>query len=91
MSDNARPARQHPWGWTRITARLPEALPFPGSVTLDAATQTGRYLDQRGEVIEMGKHGTNRQTSTATRSGGGDGNTPQVQTVDDSTTDYESD
>ncbi|MGH3241124.1 MAG: putative ATP-grasp-modified RiPP [Spirillospora sp.] len=43
-----------------MTARLPEAPFRYEQVTLDAATQTGRYLDQRGQVIEMGKHGTNR-------------------------------
>lgn len=80
-----------PWGWTRMTARLPEMATSYASVALDAATQTGRYLDHHGKVIEMGKHGTNRQTSTATKSGGGDGSSPQVQAVDDSTADYESD
>ncbi|MFI0367761.1 putative ATP-grasp-modified RiPP [Actinomadura sp. 1N219] len=89
MINNAR--NPIPWGWTRMTARLPAAPPCYAQVALDAATQTGRYLDQQGQVIEMGKHGTNRQTSTASKSGGGDGNKPQVQTVDDSTTDYESD
>lgn len=91
MRNDARTSRRAPWGWTRMTARLPETPPRYARVTLDAATQTGRYLDEQGQVIEMGKHGTNRQTSTATKSGGEDGNTPQVQTVDDSTTDYESD
>ncbi|MFI0404579.1 putative ATP-grasp-modified RiPP [Actinomadura sp. 3N508] len=89
MNDNAQDSI--PWGWTRMSARLPETPPLYDQVTLDAATQTGRYLDPQGRLIEMGKHGTNRQTSTASKSGGGDGSRPQVQTVDDSTTDYESD
>ncbi|MEU3995451.1 putative ATP-grasp-modified RiPP [Streptomyces fungicidicus] len=41
--------------------------------------------------VEMGKHGTSRTAGTASVSGGGDGNGPQSQTRDDSTTDYESD
>lgn len=86
-----RSSKQAPWGWTRMTARLPEAAPSYATVTLDAAAQTCRYLDHRVEVIEMGKHGTNRQASTGTKSGGGDGSSPQVQAVDDSTADYESD
>jgi putative ATP-grasp target RiPP len=74
-----------------MTARLRETAPSYATVTLDAAAQTCRYLDHRVEVIEMGKHGTNRQASTGTKSGGGDGSSPQVQAVDDSTADYESD
>lgn len=91
MRDDTRNSQGTPWGWTRMTARLPEAPRRYDRVTLDPVTQTGRYLDERGQVIDMGKHGTNRQTSTSTKSGGGDGNSPQVQAVDDSTTDYESD
>ncbi|MFG2162911.1 MULTISPECIES: putative ATP-grasp-modified RiPP [Streptomyces] len=60
-------------------------------VELDAATQTARYTDTAGQVVEMGKHGTSKTTGTASMSGGGDGQNPQPQTQDDNTTDYESD
>lgn len=80
-----------PWGLSRVTDRLPASPPGHAEVVLDPVTQTARYLDHQGRVIEAGKHGTNRSASTATKSGGGDGNAPQVQTADDSTTDYEQD
>jgi putative ATP-grasp target RiPP len=71
-----------------MTDRLPESPPAYSRVELDPATQTARYLDDGGQVIEAGKHGTNKTTGTATRSGGGDGAKPQEQVQDDSTTDY---
>ena len=80
-----------PWGWGRMTGRLPTTPPPYTNLVLDPRTQTGRYLDQHGQVIEMGKHGTNRTKGTASMSGGGDGNQPQPQMHDDHTTDYESD
>lgn len=58
---------------------------------LDAATRTARYTDAAGQAVEMGRHGTSKTTGTASMSGGGDGQTPQPQTQDDNTTDYESD
>ncbi|RYJ24049.1 hypothetical protein CU044_5211 [Streptomyces sp. L-9-10] len=61
------------------------------TVILDEATQTARYTNAIGQVIEMGKHGTSKAKGTASVSGGGDGQTPQPQTQDDNTTDYESD
>nr|WP_041820522.1 putative ATP-grasp-modified RiPP [Streptomyces davaonensis] len=74
-----------------VTDRLPVAPPLYAAVTLDAATQTARYTDAAGQVVEMGKHGTSRTTGTASMSGGGDGESPQPQAQDDHTTDYESD
>ncbi|MFI0451943.1 putative ATP-grasp-modified RiPP [Actinomadura sp. 6N118] len=65
-------------------------LPYT-RVVLDPATQTARFLDASGQVVEMGKHGTNKTKGTGTMSGGGDGDKPQPQTQDDNTTDYESD
>ncbi|WP_443079255.1 putative ATP-grasp-modified RiPP [Streptomyces sp. NBC_01498] len=74
-----------------ITDRLPVGLPSYATVTLDPVTQTARYTDTAGQVIEMGKHGTSRTTGTVSMSGGGDGQGPQSQTQDDHTTDYQSD
>ncbi|MEU2565089.1 putative ATP-grasp-modified RiPP [Streptomyces longispororuber] len=84
-------APQAPWAMRLVTDRLSVGPPSYAAVTLDAATQTARYTDAAGQVVEMGKHGTNRTTGTATVSGGGDGQDPQPQTQDDNTTDYESD
>lgn len=85
------PQSQVPWAMRLVTDRLPSGPPPYQAVTLDAATQTARYTDTAGQVVEMGKHGTNRTTGTASMSGGGDGQNPQPQTQDDNTTDYESD
>ncbi|MGW2134291.1 putative ATP-grasp-modified RiPP [Streptomyces coelicoflavus] len=82
---------QAPWAMRLVTGRLPVAPARHASVTLDAATQTARYTDAAGEVVEMGKHGTSRTSGTASVSGGGDGQQPQPQSQDDTTTDYESD
>ncbi|WP_425540909.1 putative ATP-grasp-modified RiPP [Streptomyces coeruleorubidus] len=82
---------QRPWGMRLVTDRLPVRPPSYATVVLDGSTQTARYRDAMGQVIEMGKHGTSRTTGTASVSGGGDGQNPQPQTQDDNTTDYESD
>ncbi|MFJ8098659.1 putative ATP-grasp-modified RiPP [Streptomyces griseofuscus] len=84
-------ALQAPWAMRLVTDRLPVGPPSYAAVTLDAATQTAVYTDAAGQVVEMGKHGTNKTTGTASMSGGGDGQKPQPQTQDDNTTDYESD
>ncbi|MFD4409190.1 putative ATP-grasp-modified RiPP [Streptomyces sp. NPDC058476] len=85
------PASQVPWAMRLVTDRLPVGPPSYAAVTLDASTQTARYTDAVGRVVEMGKHGTSKTTGTASMSGGGDGQNPQPQTQDDNTTDYESD
>ncbi|OMI89468.1 hypothetical protein BSZ07_14620 [Streptomyces sp. M1013] len=74
-----------------VTDRIPVFLALSTSVALDATTQTARYTDATGQVVEMGKHGTSRTSGTASVSGGGDGQQPQSQSQDDTTTDYESD
>nr|WP_244207181.1 putative ATP-grasp-modified RiPP [Streptomyces swartbergensis] len=84
-------AAQRPWAMRLVTDRLPVRPPSYATVVLDGSTQTARYTDTMGQVIEMGKHGTSRTTGTASVSGGGDGQNPQPQTQDDHTTDYESD
>jgi len=58
-----------PWGLTRMAPFGP-SLPLPYvQIELDPATQTARYLDDGGQVIEMGKHGT-QKTSTSTSQDG---------------------
>ncbi|MEU5143269.1 MULTISPECIES: putative ATP-grasp-modified RiPP [unclassified Streptomyces] len=86
-----RAMARSPWALRLVTDRLPVS-PVPySSATLDATTQTARYTDATGQVVEMGKHGTSRTSGTASVSGGGDGQQPQSQSQDDTTTDYESD
>ncbi len=80
-----------PWAMQLVTDRLPVAPPSYTAVALDALTQTACYTDAAGQVVEMGKHGTNQTKPTTSMSGGGDGIDPQSQTADDSTPDYESD
>ncbi|MEU1465486.1 putative ATP-grasp-modified RiPP [Streptomyces sp. NPDC005727] len=84
-------APQAPWAMRLVIDRLPVGPPSYAAVTLDPSTQTARYTDAAGQVVEMGKHGTSKTTGTASMSGGGDGQNPQPQTQDDNTTDYESD
>ncbi|QXJ25817.1 putative ATP-grasp-modified RiPP [Actinomadura graeca] len=80
-----------PWGWSRAVDRLPESPSDYVGVVLDPLTQTARYIDADDQVIEAGRHGTNKTRGTATKSGGGDGKGPQEQVQDDNTTDYETD
>ncbi|MFD4144082.1 putative ATP-grasp-modified RiPP [Streptomyces sp. NPDC058572] len=84
-------APEAPWAMRLVTDRLPVGPPSYAAVTLDPLSQTARYTDTAGQVVEMGKHGTSKTTGTASMSGGGDGQNPQPQTQDDNTTDYESD
>ncbi|MFJ6705698.1 MULTISPECIES: putative ATP-grasp-modified RiPP [unclassified Streptomyces] len=84
-------APKTPWAMRLVTDRLPVGPPPYAAVALDAATQTALYTDAAGQVVEMGKHGTNKTVGTASTSGGGDGQNPQPQTQDDNTTDYASD
>lgn len=83
-----------PWGFRLMTDRLPASPPWYSSVELNPVTQIARYTDASGEVLEMGKHGTNKTVGTASMSGGSpgsDGEAPKEQTQDDVTTDYEPD
>jgi putative ATP-grasp target RiPP len=74
-----------------VTDRIPVGPPPYAGVMLDPVTQSARYTDAAGQVVEMGKHGTSKTKGTASVSGGGDGDTPRPQTQDDNTTDFESD
>lgn len=59
-----------PWAIRLVTDRLPASPPPYATVTLDPATQTARYFDLSGQLIEIGKHGTNKTIGTASFSGG---------------------
>jgi putative ATP-grasp target RiPP len=76
-----------PWGATRLA-------PFTGPVgagyarlELNPDTQVTRYLDEAGQVIEMGRHGTNKSQNSSNPTGGGDGQDPQ-KPDDINVTDY---
>lgn len=85
------PSAASPWAMRLISDRLPCAPPAYATVVLDSATQTAHYLDADGRLVQIGKHGTNKTSGTASMSGGGDGDKPQPQKQDDNTTDYTSD
>ncbi|AKL71000.1 putative ATP-grasp-modified RiPP [Streptomyces goshikiensis] len=57
-----------PWGLRRMTP-YPAQAPAYERVELDAATQTGRYYDASGSVMEMPGHGTSTGTNPATNTG----------------------
>ncbi|MBT2468935.1 putative ATP-grasp-modified RiPP [Streptomyces sp. ISL-66] len=71
-----------PWGLRRMTP-YPAQAPSYGRVELDPVTQTGRYFDATGAVMEMPGHGTSSGTNPSTNtgnpsdgtSGGGDSDT----------------
>lgn len=84
-------APEAPWAMRLVTDRLPIGPPSYAAVGLDPGSQTARYTDTAGQLVEMGKHGTSKTTGTASMSGGGDGQNPQPQAQDDNTTDYEPD
>lgn len=79
-----------PWA-VRLMTPYPTAEPVDyAGVELDAALQVGRYYDTAGNVVEMGKHGTNKPVAGTTYSGGGDGQGPtsSPQEADDVTTKF---
>ena len=68
-----------------------ELVEIPYSVaTLDSLTQTGRYFDSHGSLVEMKHRRTNRATEQKTRVSKGDGNSPSSYD-DDTTQDTEQD
>jgi putative ATP-grasp target RiPP len=89
MSSNTRV----PWGFNRVTDRLPPAPSMYSSPVLDPATQTALYFDESGQPIEAGTHGTNKGQGTTTKSGGNPdgGGKPGTQVADDNNVDYVSD
>ena len=81
--------RLRPWGATRLANFGGPAGTGYARVELDPATQITRYLDEDGQVIEMGKHGTNKAQNTSNPTGGGDGGGPNPPKPDDvNVTDY---
>lgn len=58
------------------------------AVVLDPQTRTARYTDASGRVGDMGRHGTSETSGTVSVFGGGDGQQPQPQSPDGTTTDF---
>ncbi|GII85485.1 hypothetical protein Ssi03_34750 [Sphaerisporangium siamense] len=80
-----------PWGISRMAPFPPSQGTIPDyRVVLDAATQTGKWVDPTGRTLEAGKHGTNQSKPTATQPSGPDGGDakPPPPARPDSTTDY---
>lgn len=79
-----------PWGMRLMTGRFP-AAPVPyDRVEIDPITQTARYFDAAGGLLEMmGKHGTNKEVNTPSKSiPRGDGGAPPAEVTDDQNKDY---
>lgn len=74
-SPTGRPALV-PWGVRRM-APYPTMAPTYARAEIDPATQTARYFDADGQIIEMPGHGTSTGTNPATNTGNpSDGSTP---------------
>ncbi|WP_435279772.1 putative ATP-grasp-modified RiPP [Streptomyces sp. 1222.5] len=72
-----------PWGVGRM-APYPTMAPAYARAELDPPTQTARYLDFAGQVMEMPGHGTSTGTSPATgTSPDGNGSTQDADTGSD--------
>ncbi|GAA0392131.1 putative ATP-grasp-modified RiPP [Streptomyces luteireticuli] len=57
-----------PWGISRMRP-YPATYQQPfATVAIDPETQTGVYRDGAGQVVEMGKHGSNKGTETQPQS-----------------------
>lgn len=54
-----------PWGVSRM-APYPTMAPSYATATLDKTTQTARFLDRTGNVMEMPGHGTSTGTAPST-------------------------
>ncbi|MFI8080223.1 putative ATP-grasp-modified RiPP [Kitasatospora sp. NPDC086009] len=57
-----------PWGVRRMAPYPAHALRYD-RVELDPVTQTGRYFDATGRVMEMPGHGTSTGTTPSTNTG----------------------
>lgn len=65
-----------PWGVSRMSP-YPDVIEFPEyTVTIDPETQTGRYVDAAGTVVEMKHRKSNTGTEQKTRASKGDGKSP---------------
>ncbi|WP_285775282.1 putative ATP-grasp-modified RiPP [Microtetraspora sp. NBRC 13810] len=57
----------------------PDVIEFPEyTVTIDPVTQTGRYVDEHGVVVEMKHKKSNTGTEQKTRASKGDGSSPKA-------------
>ncbi|WP_242882548.1 putative ATP-grasp-modified RiPP [Actinomadura litoris] len=84
MSESLRP-----WGATRLAPFTGPAGTGYARLELDPNTQTTRYLDQDGQPIEAGKHGTSKSQHTSNPTSGGDGGGKKPPEADDANvTDY---
>ncbi|MEU3749113.1 MULTISPECIES: putative ATP-grasp-modified RiPP [Streptomyces] len=57
-----------PWGVQRM-APYPAMAPAYARAEIDPGTQTARYFDAAGQVMEMPGHGTSTGTNPATNTG----------------------
>ncbi|MDV9187746.1 putative ATP-grasp-modified RiPP [Streptomyces sp. SR27] len=57
-----------PWGVERM-APYPAMTSAWARAEIDPATQTARYFDLAGQVMEMAKHGTSTGTNPGTNTG----------------------
>ncbi|MEU4209632.1 putative ATP-grasp-modified RiPP [Streptomyces sp. NPDC026206] len=79
-----------PWGVSRLAPYVRTVqLPFT-DLELDPQSQATRYFDAAGQAVEMGKHGTSRDTAQATATGS-DGAEPSAPVDSDVLEDSESD
>lgn len=66
-----------PWGLTRLAPFAdPEPLPYV-RVELDPVSQTAIRYSADGSIIEMGRHGTNKEVKQPTQTPGPDGGDPK--------------
>jgi putative ATP-grasp target RiPP len=89
MTETALSDAMRPWGATRVAPYVGPAGQRYARLELDADTQVTRYLDETGQPLQMGKHGTNEPQNSSNPTGGGDGggkNPPQPDDVN--VTDY---
>ncbi|WP_269475456.1 putative ATP-grasp-modified RiPP [Streptomyces buecherae] len=63
---SAETAGFRPWGVRRMSPYPSRVMMSFASVRIDAQTQLGVFRDERGQVVEMGKHGTSKGTETPT-------------------------
>ncbi|WP_033196206.1 putative ATP-grasp-modified RiPP [Streptomyces xiaopingdaonensis] len=68
MSTTTTERPRIPWGITRMRPYPSTYQPGYATVELDPATQVAVFRDERGGVVEMGKHGTAKGTETSPQS-----------------------
>ncbi|MYW07030.1 putative ATP-grasp-modified RiPP [Streptomyces sp. SID2563] len=80
-----------PWGTRRMgpyaaTAEIPAYEPV-----IDPETQIAIIVDERGQAVELGNHGTSTSGLTPTSTSPGDGSGPGGASDSDSTESYDQD